>query len=143
MFNPSRAEARRFFFDTWRKYKGQEPLSDLEKMALEIITLHPEYHRILHEPERFLEQDYSPEMSGVNPFLHMSMHLAIEEQLSVDQPRGVRAQFERMLQKTADRHAALHAVMECLAVMIWQAQRNNTAPNERTYLECLEKQCKE
>ncbi|HWN30987.1 MAG TPA: DUF1841 family protein [Burkholderiales bacterium] len=143
MFNPSRDEARLFFFDAWKKYQEHQPLTDLQNLALEIITLHPEYHKILDEPERFLERDYLPETGDVNPFLHMSMHLAIEEQLSIDRPRGIRGLFEGILQKTSDRHAAFHIVMDCLAEMIWQAQRNNTAPNERTYLECLEKQCKE
>ncbi|MGH8752262.1 MAG: DUF1841 family protein [Burkholderiales bacterium] len=139
MFNPSRDEARLFFFEAWKKYKEDRPLTDLQKLALEIIILHPEYHKILDEPEQFLYRDYSPEAGDVNPFLHMSMHLAIEEQLSIDQPRSIRALYERILKKTGDKHEAYHAVMECLAEMIWQAQRNNTAPNERTYLECLEK----
>ncbi|HSS45975.1 MAG TPA: DUF1841 family protein, partial [Burkholderiales bacterium] len=123
MFNPSREEARRFFFNTWHKYKEQGPLTDLEKMALKIMILHPEYHKTLDEPERSLERDYLPEMGAVNPFLHMGMHLAIEEQLSIDQPYGIRTQFERILQKTTDRHEAFHIVMECLGEMIWHAQR--------------------
>ena len=143
MFNPSREEARRFFFDTWHKYKGREPLTDLEQMALKVMILHPEYHQILDEPERFLERDYLPEMGDVNPFLHMGMHLAIEEQLSINQPYGIRTQFERILQKTSDRHTAFHLVMDCSGEMIWHAQRYHTAPDENIYLECLEKQSKE
>ncbi|MGH8754039.1 MAG: DUF1841 family protein [Burkholderiales bacterium] len=143
MFNPSRDEARLFFFEAWKKYKEDQPLTDLQKLALEIIILHPEYHKILDEPEKFLDRDYSPEAGDVNPFLHMSMHLAIDEQLSIDQPRGIRALYERILQKTSDRHAAFHHVMDCLGEMIWRAQLYNTAPDEKIYLECLEKQLKE
>ena len=143
MFNPSRDEARLFFFEAWKKYKEDQPLTDLQKLALGIIILHPEYHKILDEPEQFLERDYLPDTGNVNPFLHMSMHLAIEEQLSIDQPRGIRALYERILQKTSDRHAAFHLVIDCLGEMIWHAQRYNTAPDEKIYLECLEKQLKE
>ncbi len=143
MFNPSRDEGRRFFFETWKNYKEDQPLTDLQKLALEIIILHPEYHKILDEPEQFLERDYRPETGDVNPFLHMSMHLAIEEQLSIDQPRGIRGLFEGILQKTSDRHEAFHVVMECLGEMIWHAQRYNTAPDEKIYLECLKKQLME
>ncbi len=139
MFNPSRDEARLFFFEAWKKYKEDQPLTDLQKLALEIIVLHPKYHKILDEPEQFLERDYLPETGDVNPFLHMSMHLAIEEQLSIDQPRGIRGLFKGILQKNSDRHEAFHVVMECLGEMIWHAQRYNAAPDERTYLECLEK----
>ncbi|MGH8715370.1 MAG: DUF1841 family protein [Burkholderiales bacterium] len=143
MFNPSRDEARLFFFEAWKKYKEDRPLTDLQKLALEIIILHPEYHKILDEPEQFLERDYLPETGDVNPFLHMSMHLAIDEQLSIDQPYGIRTQFERILQKTTDRHETFHIVMECLGEMIWHAQRCHTAPDEKIYLECLGKQRKE
>jgi len=139
VFNPSRNKARGFFFDTWKKYKEQEPLSGLEKLAVEIIILHPEYHSVLHDPARYLERDYLPDMGDVNPFLHMAMHIAIEEQLSIDRPRGIRRLFEQILQKTTDRHAVYHLLMECLTEMIWRAQRANTAPDERSYLECLEK----
>jgi len=139
VFNPSRNEARGFFFDTWKKYKEQELLSGLEKLAVEIIILHPEYHSVLDDPARYLERDYLPEMGDVNPFLHMAMHLAIEEQLSIDRPPGIRRLFEQILQKASDRHAVYHLLMECLTEMIWRAQRANTAPDERSYLECLEK----
>lgn len=139
MFNLSRDQARLFFFDTWKKYREHESLTELEKLALEIIILHPECHSVLADPERYLDRDYLPEMGDVNPVLHMGMHLAIEEQLSTDQPRGVRSLYGRILRKTGDRHKTCHAVMECLAEMICQAHGANTASDETTYLECLEK----
>jgi uncharacterized protein DUF1841 len=139
MFNPSREESRKFFFDTWRKYQAQQPMSHLEKIALEVILLHPEYHKMLDEPAHYLERDYLPETGAINPFLHMSMHLAIEEQLSIDQPRGICGLFNEIRLKTSDRHAAFHLFMDCLGEMIWHAQRYNTAVDEKIYLECLKK----
>ena len=139
MFAPSRDEARRFFFGTWRKYRTGEALSDLEKIALQVITLHPEHHALLEQPDRYGERDYAPEDGAINPFLHLSLHLAIEEQLSIDQPAGIRLQFERIAAKTGSEHDAKHALLECLAETIWQAQRAGAAPDEKIYLECLEK----
>lgn len=139
MFNPSRDEARRFFFDTWEKYRRGEVLTGLEKIALRVISLHPEYHALLDEPERHRDRDYLPESGDINPFLHLSLHLAAEEHLSIDQPAGIRALYQRIMQKTGSEHDAKHALLECLGETIWQAQRYNTAPDERTYLECLEK----
>ena len=140
MFAPSRDEARRFFFDTWAKYRRGEPLAGLEQTALHVISLHPEYHALLEEPERHLERDYSPESGEMNPFLHLSLHLAIEEQLSIDQPRGIRACYERLLAKTGSEHDAKHLVLECLGETVWQAQRYGTPPDEKTYLDCLDRQ---
>src|SRR5258706_15217430 len=127
MFNPSRDEARQFFFDTWRKYHAGETLSDLEKIALRVISLHPEYHALLDDRERHLEHDYTPQDGGLNPFLHLSLHLAIEEQLSIDQPPGIRAAVEALARRRDSTHAARHDVMDCLAEVIWNAQRHAAA----------------
>lgn len=140
MFKPSREQARQLFFETWRKYRQREILSGIETIALEIILLHPEYHDILNDAERYLDKDYSPETGGTNPFLHMSMHVAIKEQLSINQPVGICERFARLQRNTASEHEAAHQVMECLAEMIWQAQRTQSAPDAAIYFDCLDRQ---
>jgi hypothetical protein len=140
MFAPSRDEARRFFFDTWARYRRGEALSGLETVALEVIGAHPEYHSLLDQPERHLDRDFLPESGEVNPFLHLALHLAVEEQLAIDQPRGVRAHYERLLQTTGAEHDAKHLLLECLGEMIWQSQRHGTPPDPKIYLDCLERQ---
>jgi hypothetical protein len=80
MFAPTRDQVRQFFFDSWRKYRRHEALQGLEAMALDIMLLHPEYHAVLSDPERYREQEYFPEMGESNPFLHMSMHFSRLEQ---------------------------------------------------------------
>jgi hypothetical protein len=137
VFNPTREQARRFFFDAWGKHRGGLLRSPLEDMAVGIILLHPEYHPLLEDQDRHLERDYLPEQGETNPFLHLSMHLAIREQLSIDQPRGIAAHYRRILQKLGSEHDAEHAVMDCLGEMIWQAQRQGTAPDAAIYLDCL------
>jgi hypothetical protein len=138
MFAPSRDQARSFLFDTWSKYRRGEALAGLEQIALGVMLLHPEYHAMLEQPERYLERDYGPDSGGLNPFLHLSLHLAIAEQLSIDQPSGIRAHFQRLAQRLGE-HDALHAVLECLAETIWQAQRLGAAPDQQAYLDCLER----
>lgn len=136
MFNPSREEVRRFFFEAWRKYRNQLPIEGLERTAIEIMLLHPEYHALLDQPEQYADRDFSPESGQLNPFLHMSLHLAIAEQVSIDQPRGIRA-LHRQLQSAQDAHDALHVLLECLGETVWQAQRTGMAPDEAAYLECI------
>jgi hypothetical protein len=138
VFQPSREQARLFFFDTWKKYRNGEALSALEQIALRVIGLHPEYHPLLDEAERNLGRDFAPEDGAINPFLHLALHLAIEEQLSIDQPPGIRAQFDRMALSTGSEHEAKHALLECLAETIWQAQRAGGPPDQALYLACLE-----
>ena len=137
MFNPTRDQVRQFFFDAWRKYRSHEVLAGLDSIAAGVIMLHPEYHPVLDEPERHQDRDYLPEAGDTNPFLHLSMHLAIEEQLSVDQPPGIKAEFTRLAAKHGDRHSACHAIMECLVEMMWRSQRDGVPPDASAYLEQL------
>jgi hypothetical protein len=136
-FNPSRDEARSFLFETWRKRRAGELLMPLEDLAAQLIEKHPEYFPMFEDPDRFLNREYLPEQGESNPFLHLMMHLAIEEQISIDQPKGVRAHFVRLTHQFESEHDAQHRMMECLSEMIWQAQRNRTAPDASVYLDCL------
>src|SRR5258706_3786829 len=128
---------RRFFFETWSKYRSQAPLEGLERTAIEIILLHPEHHGLLDDAQRNLERDFAQESSAVNAFLHLSLHLAIAEQLSIDQPRGISAAYRELAGRAASEHDALHILLECLGEVVWRAQRDRAAPDEAAYLECI------
>jgi hypothetical protein len=140
VFTPSRESVRQFFRDTWRKHRAGDVLAPIEALALDWIIAHPEYHAEL-EVDAGSGTDYRIEDGRTNPFLHLSMHLAIAEQLSVDQPPGIRAAHARLLARCDDAHAAAHEVMECLGEIVWSAQRSGHAlpPEEMSerYLDCL------
>ena len=140
MFTPSRDEARRFIVEAWSKFRAGAPLSDLERVVASLVTMHPEYHALVADGERHLDRDWIPDGGAVNPFLHLSLHLAVAEQLAIDQPPGIRAEFERLRAARGDEHDALHAVVECLGETMWQAQRLGTGPDANVYLACLRKQ---
>ncbi|MGQ0442166.1 MAG: DUF1841 family protein [Methylophilaceae bacterium] len=138
LFNPSRDEVRDFFFDTWHHYKGLLPLSDLEKIGLSVILMHPEYHATLDKPAQFKHLTYFPEKGETNPFLHMSLHLSILEQISINQPSGIAEIYQQLKIKHQDEHLAQHDVLDCLAEIVWQAQRNNTGLDTTHYLQLLQ-----
>ena len=142
MFNPTRDQVRDFFFETWRRYRAGEPLAGMETLGLQVLLAHPEYHGLVSDPERHRTQEYFPELGQTNPFLHMSLHLALEEQLSIDQPVGVAARFAALLARHGERHAAVHEAIECLAEMVWRAQRDGAVPDGAAYLECLERRAR-
>jgi hypothetical protein len=139
MFNPSRDQVRQFFFDTWSKYRSKQPLAGAEVPALEAILAHPEYHPMLDDPERYRDRDYPPEFGETNPFMHLSMHLAIAEQRSIDQPAGIRARYQKMLAQCGDPMQVEHQIMDCLAEMIWQSQRSGMQYDAASYLRCLDR----
>jgi hypothetical protein len=139
VFNPSRDQARDFFFDVWAKSQANTPLTGLEAMALAVVLEHPEYHPMLADRERYRDREWRPEGGETNPFLHLSMHLAIQEQVSIDQPPGIRAAAESLARRKGSEHDARHDIMECLAEVIWQAQRNRAGFDNAAYLDCLER----
>jgi hypothetical protein len=142
VFNPTRDQAREFLFEVWRKHRAAEVLTPLESLTLDVILEHPEYHAVLEDRERYLERDWKPEGGETNPFLHLQMHLAIEEQLSIDQPRGIREAALALARARDSEHDARHDVMECLAEMIWQAQRHGGGFDNARYLECVKQRLK-
>jgi hypothetical protein len=135
MFNPSREQVREFFIETWRKHRANELLTPLESMALDWILEHPEYHPVLEDPEARLAE-FTVEEGKTNPFLHLSMHLAIAEQLSIDHPRGIRAAYQKLVNRS-DAHHAAHEIMECLGRVVWEAQRLGTPLDSDAYIDLI------
>ena len=136
MFNPSREQVRQFFCESWRKYRERQILEGAEATAADLITEHPEYHALLETPQAAVEQEFTPEGGQTNPFLHLSLHLAIAEQISIDQPHGIKAAYFALRQKM-EVHDAEHAIMECLGETIWRSQRDKAPMDGEAYLECV------
>jgi len=139
MISDEREKLRQFYCDTWQKHLAQtESLSPLEQQITAVVKEHPEYHQLLENTEASIKADYMPEMGDSNPFLHMGMHLGLREQVSTDRPAGI-AELYQSLVTLKGVHDAEHEMIECLAEAIWQAQQNQTIPDEASYLECLGK----
>lgn len=135
MFTPSQHDVRRFFCETHRKQRAGEPLTPLEAIAADWIAEHPEYHADLADADAAVAASYTVEDGRTNPFLHLSMHLSISEQLSVDQPRGIRQAFALLAAKRGSAHAAQHEVMECLGEMVWASQKSGLPPDGEAYID--------
>lgn len=139
MFAPSQLDVRRFFCATYRKLRDQQPLIPMEAIAAEWIDQHPEYHAELADEAAALAAVYSVEDGRANPFLHLSMHLTISEQQSIDQPHGIRQAIDLLAAKRNSLHEAQHVAMDCLGEMIWASQRSGLPPDGHQYLDCVSK----
>ena len=137
LFSQDRIELRRFYSSTWQKRQQGFELEPLEKQVSDVIEEHPEYQKLLQSGEDTLDRDYTPEDGESNPFLHMSMHLALREQVGTDRPAGIAMLTRSLLLKYQDGHTVEHLMMECLGQMLWDAQRRQSMPDEAAYLECL------
>jgi hypothetical protein len=136
MFNPSQADVRRFFCTVYTKGLGDQPMEAIETLAQQWIAEHPEHHPELSDLDAALARvgETAPE-GQENPFLHLSMHLSISEQCSIDQPPGIRQAVELLTARRGDLHAAHHEVMECLGRMLWESQRAGRPPDGQAYIE--------
>jgi hypothetical protein len=143
LYNPSRDQARQFLFVAWANFKKNLSLTDLEKIAVEVIQMHPEYHVVFDSPERFMHQQYFPEMGETNPFLHITLHLSVIEQISINQPIGITQVYDKLRQRHNDTHLAYHDLIDSLAETIWQSQRNNEPLNSERYLILLRQKTRE
>lgn len=139
MFTNDRAAMRRFFIEAWRKERTGDPLEPLERQIADIIRAHPEYHGLLAAGEAAEGSEFPPESGETNPFLHLSLHLAILEQIGTDRPPGLSAIYQRLIAAAIDRHETEHRMMECLAQSLWEAQQAGRPPDEAAYLACLQR----
>lgn len=131
LFGSDPGHYRRFFRQAWEKRQQGAPLEPLERLVAEVVALHPEYHAALGEVAA------PPAGDAGNPFLHMGMHIALQEQLGADRPAGIRDLYRRIAARAGDGHDGEHRMMECLGLALWEAQRSGAAPDEKAYLECL------
>lgn len=139
MFGQNRDQMRQFFLSCWQKFSNNEPLEPLEALVAGVVADHPEYHALLEAGEQAIAKDYLPEDGETNPFLHMGMHITIREQVQTDRPTGIAAAHQQLTMKTGDALTAEHQMQECLGLVLWEAQRSGTMPDEQQYLECVRK----
>ena len=135
MFNPTQADVRRFFCAVHAKTLQQQPMEAIETLASQWIAEHPEYHAELSDVDAALSRIGEPGTEQDNPFLHLSMHLSISEQCSIDQPPGIRQAVELLTARRDDLHSAHHEVMECLGTMLWESQRAGRPPDGQAYID--------
>ena len=139
MFNPTQADVRRFFCAAHAKQQAGQPMEAMETLAALWIAEHPEYRDELADADAAVARNYDETPGRTNPFLHLSMHLSISEQCSIDQPRGIRQAVELLSARLGSLHDAHHAAMECLGSMLWEAQRSGRAPDGDAYVACVQR----
>ena len=139
MFNPSQADVRRFFCGVRAKMISGGPMEAIETLASLWIAEHPEYFDELSDVDAALARNYDAETERTNPFLHLSMHLSISEQCSIDQPRGIRQAVELLSKRLDSLHDAHHATMECLGQMLWDSQRSGRPPDGEAYVASVQR----
>ena len=139
LMQPSQADVRRFFCGVYAKDRAGQTLEAIETIASGWIAEHPEYHADLADVDAALRTMFDATEGKTNPFLHLSMHLSISEQCSIDQPRGIRQAVELLAVRRNSLHDAHHDAMECLGTMLWESQRAGRPPDGQAYIDCVQR----
>ena len=136
MYTNNRDTYRQTFFQAWQKYKNNLVLEPLEQLIVEVILLHPEYQELLENPKQYQNQSFTLEE---NPFMHLSLHISLKEQINLDRPKGITEIYQKLLKQFPDKHDVDHAMLNCLAEVMWESQQHGVPPDEQVYLEKLKK----
>ena len=139
MFSPSQADVRRFFCSVYAKAQAGKALEAIEIIASQWIDEHPEYHAELADADAAVARVYAENAARTNPFLHLSMHLSVSEQCSIDQPRGIRQAVELLARRRNSLHDAHHEVMDALGQMLWESQRSGRPPDGAAYVDAVQR----
>jgi len=137
IFSEDRKKLRDQFRQAWRKRIAGEKLEPLDKQIADLVEEHPWYHSLMLQDDDVLDQDFTSEHANENPFMHLSLHLALREQVGTNRPNGIQSITRSLLLKHQDGHEVEHRMMECLGEFLWDAQRQGVAPDEQAYLERL------
>jgi hypothetical protein len=132
--NYSREQLRRAYAEAWAKHMAHLPLTPLEALITDVIGAHPEYQSVVADADTALGFEQHSAGTAENPFLHMGLHLAVREQLSIDRPPGIRELHRQLQGRYGDPHFAEHALMEALGEELYTAQRSGQPPDEQRYL---------
>lgn len=137
--NHNRDDLRQVFFDTFDKWQHKKSMTPMESILVDIFEKHPEYHFIFKDPEKYKAQQFFPELGDSNPYMHMSLHMALLEQLATNRPAGIREIYQKLYEKyLGDEHHVQHLMMEQIASQLYSAQQAQALPSEQAYLEALE-----
>ncbi|MFZ3128558.1 MAG: DUF1841 family protein, partial [Rhodoferax sp.] len=139
MFSPSQADVRRFFCSVYAKARAGTALEAIETIASQWMDEHPEYAADFSDVDAALQAMTEVQEGRTNPFLHLSMHLSISEQCSIDQPRGIRQAVELLTHRRNSLHQAHHEAMECLGKMLWESQQAGRPPDGEAYIACVQR----
>ncbi|MHB1286016.1 MAG: DUF1841 family protein [Leptospirales bacterium] len=123
--------------DQWRfsriaeKRKTEELEGEDAKIA-SIMAAHPEL-----DPFWSLgEASASPqEVDGqmVNPFVHVTLHLVVENQIEREYPQEVKKTFMRLVEQGDTEHDALHSIISVYANLYFRALRKGQSFDESEY----------
>jgi hypothetical protein len=114
-------------------------LTGEEGRYAEVMLEHEEeYFNQFEMADLTYNYQYDPDTEE-NPFLHIALHVVVENQLEAGQPTEVYQFYDSMRKRKCSHHDAIHLIAALLAPLIVIALQRNGAPDEELYRSLLRK----
>lgn len=113
-----------------------DEMTEPEYRIAAILLAHPEYEDVYEDTEILDGREFDTGSEG-NPFLHVSFHQMIEDQLASGNHKELSFFVEVMENKGYDRHEIIHAVIKILIRMLSDAINNNKSIDVNRYKRLL------
>lgn len=123
----ARALERSRYCEIWRAIQSQKRLTGEAATIGGVLRDHPEYQEAWDRDDPPREEDYT--ITGINPFLHVSSHVAVENQLSAGKPPEVRETLQRLEQNGMTAHEAIHRIGAILMEEVHKAIKSRKPLN--------------
>ncbi len=115
--------------EVWGKIKEEKELSPEDKKLAKILLEHEEYSNlwdaISSHPKKRAEQ--------INPYLHVYLHIAIENQIGEENPR----QVGRYVSQSIDKHKAIHEIIAIFSEHLFEALKYRKPLDRLKYIQRL------
>ena len=103
----------------WQAAKHGGTFQGDDAQQVQAMCDHPEYYEIWDHANEFGQEPMT--VDGVNPLMHVTMHVVVENQAALGQPPEVRAVLAYRASQHLPRHDAVHAIANELARGLWHA----------------------
>lgn len=125
---------RRTVYHIWAMIQAglMDEMSEAEYGIARILLEHPEYEEFFDDDEILDGREFDTGAEG-NPFLHISIHKMVEDQLQVGRPEELTVFFDTMAEQGQDRHEIVHAIMKILVRLISDAAMQRKPLNVNRY----------
>ncbi|MEE8111874.1 MAG: DUF1841 family protein [Acidobacteriota bacterium] len=128
---------RRALQEVWRRRQGGERMKAEETRLASILADHPEFASAWESGADL--EDTDTRIGAVNPFLHVQIHVMVEDQIAAGQPPEISEVLESFQAAGMTRHQAIHEIGKVLTLELHAALSEQRPFDSRAYGRALMK----
>jgi len=139
--NLFRSANREHLHFLWEKAQNNDldALSDEDRRLAEAMLLHEdEFFNVFEFADVLHDREFDPD-TDVNPFLHITIHTAVENQLAAKDPIEVFQFYNAMRKKKCSHHDTIHLIGAILVPLMFDTMKHQKPFDNDRYVSMLKK----